>query len=99
MKNHCSFLPFLSVIFRQHGLTEREIAVAHLIILEGLDNQEISERIFRAPVTVKKCTSRIYQKFGVKNRTELMALFIRRLCTLYSNELAKNQSDVLPRAV
>ena len=73
--------PPLEEIFLNHGLTKREIEVANLIMSEGLDNKEISQRIFRTIITVKKCATRIYLKFGVKTRVELMALVVRKLCT------------------
>ena len=72
--------PFLVEIFREHGLTEREIEVANLIVIEGLDNKEISNRIFRSVVTVKNHATHIYRKFNVKKRAELMALVVRKYC-------------------
>ena len=74
--------PPLQEIFQEHGLTEREIEVAHLLVGEGLDNKEISERIFRTIITVKTHASQIYRKFSVRTRAELMALVVRKLCTL-----------------
>ena len=109
MKNekHCSLLisnfsfssPFLTEIFHSYGLTEQEMIVANLIVLEGLDNQEISERIFRALITVKKSAAQIYRKFGVHKRTEIMAFFIRKLCAMQSYESTKSQSAILKEAV
>ena len=95
----CFFQPFIENIYRQHGLTEQEKKIANLIVLEGLDNQEISERIFRALITVKKSAAQIYRKFGVHKRTELMAFFIRKLCAMQSYESTKCQSSALKEAV
>ena len=78
--------PPLDEIFRQHGLSERETEVANLMVIEGLDNEEISQRIFRTIITVKKCASQIYSKFGVRTRVELIALIVRKLCTLRKPE-------------
>ena len=72
--------PLLDHIFREHRLSEREMTVANLMVTEGLDTREISERIFRAVITVKKCATCIYLKFGVKTRAEFMALIVRELC-------------------
>ena len=65
-------------IFREHRLTEREMEVARLLVFEGLDNDQIANRIFRATITVKNHITSIYRKFGVKTRTEFMTLFVRK---------------------
>jgi DNA-binding NarL/FixJ family response regulator len=110
--NHCSLLisncsfancssasPILEKIFRRHRLTEQEIKVAGLMVMEGLGSKEISDRIFRAPITVKKTAAQIYCKFKVNERVKLMAFFIRELCTLYSSESARTQDTTLKEAV
>ena len=66
------------MIFREHGLTEREIEVAGLIVREGLGNEEIGKKIFRSTVTVKAHVTSIYQKLGVKGRSEFMVMFMRK---------------------
>jgi LuxR family maltose regulon positive regulatory protein len=48
-------------------LTARENEVSGLLI-EGLTNQEIAERLFISPSTVKVHVRHIYEKLGVKNR-------------------------------
>jgi LuxR family maltose regulon positive regulatory protein len=53
-------------------LSEREIEVLRLVA-EGLSNQEIAERLFLSPNTVKVHTRNIYGKLGVSNRTEAAA--------------------------
>ncbi|MDR2733229.1 MAG: helix-turn-helix transcriptional regulator [Spirochaetota bacterium] len=65
-------------IFQERGLSQREIEVAHLLVTEGLGKQEIGERLFIAPGTAKLHISKIYQKFGVTNRAEFMALVVQR---------------------
>ena len=72
-----SDLKSIEDIFREHGLTEREMEIANLMLHDGLGNNEIAEKIYRAPITVKTHVSHIYQKFGVKGRSEFMALFIK----------------------
>jgi DNA-binding CsgD family transcriptional regulator len=64
-------------IFRERGLSQREIEVAHLLVKEGLGKQEIGERLYIAPGTAKIHISKIYQKFEVNNRAEFMALFVK----------------------
>jgi LuxR family maltose regulon positive regulatory protein len=53
-------------------LTKREIQVLQLIC-EGCSNQQISERLVVTMNTVKKHTSNIYAKLGVKRRTQAVA--------------------------
>jgi LuxR family maltose regulon positive regulatory protein len=53
-------------------LTEREVEVLCLIA-EGLSNREIARRLFIAPSTVKRHTSKIYGKLDVHSRTQAVA--------------------------
>jgi LuxR family maltose regulon positive regulatory protein len=50
-------------------LTNREIQIL-LILPKGLSNQEIAERLFISPETVKRHLYNIYQKYDVKNRQQ-----------------------------
>jgi DNA-binding CsgD family transcriptional regulator len=68
----------LEEILRNHNLTDKEIEVAALMVKEGLNSTEIANRVFRAEITVKTHITSIYRKFGVRNRTEFMALFVKR---------------------
>lgn len=52
-------------------LTERETSILKLI-MEGLSNRKIAEKIFISEGTVKNYASEIYRKFNVKNRSELL---------------------------
>jgi LuxR family maltose regulon positive regulatory protein len=54
------------------SLSERELEVLKLIS-EGLSNQEIGDRLFIATDTVKGHNQRIFDKLGVKRRTEAIA--------------------------
>jgi len=65
-------------IFRERGLSQREIEVANLLVKEGLGKKEIGERLFISAGTAKIHISKIYQKFNVNNQREFMALFVPR---------------------
>jgi LuxR family maltose regulon positive regulatory protein len=53
-------------------LTPRENEVSALLI-QGLTNQEIAERLFISPSTVKVHVRHIYEKLGVRNRASAVA--------------------------
>ncbi|HHY72227.1 MAG TPA: response regulator transcription factor [Bacillus bacterium] len=59
-------------------LTDREISIIKLM-LEGLSNRKIAEKIFISEGTVKNYSSEIYRKFNVKNRPELLD-YINQIC-------------------
>lgn len=56
--------------FKQFNLTPREVEVIELI-QSNLSDDEIAEKLFMSPFTVKKHVSNIYRKLGVKNRMQL----------------------------
>lgn len=58
-------------------LTERERAVLALMI-DGLNNSEIAEKLVVSPSTIKSHVSHILAKLGVTSRTEAVALTVRR---------------------
>jgi LuxR family transcriptional regulator, maltose regulon positive regulatory protein len=53
-------------------LTRRENEVADLLI-RGLTNQEIADRLFISPATAKVHVRHVYEKLGVKNRASAIA--------------------------
>ncbi len=53
-------------------LSQRELEVLRLVA-QGLSNQEISERLFIALVTVKVHNGKIFEKLQVRRRTEAVA--------------------------
>ena len=56
------------------GLNEREREIARMIAA-GKSNAEISEQLSYSNVYVRQIASRVYDKFGVKNRSELKKIF------------------------
>lgn len=60
-----------------HDLTDREREVLVLMV-EGLNNNEISERLIVSRSTVKFHVSNILSKLGVSSRTEAVALALQQ---------------------
>lgn len=58
-----------------HDLTERELEVLALMI-EGLNNREIGERLVISSSTVKNHVSSILAKLGTTSRTQAVALAV-----------------------
>ena len=54
----------------RHHLTEREIEVVQCVS-EGLTNEDIARRLFISRYTAGKHLGNIFEKTGVRNRTEL----------------------------
>jgi DNA-binding CsgD family transcriptional regulator len=54
-------------------LSDRERQVVDILLL-GLSNKEIAQKLFISESTVKKHLSRIFEKLGISNRTELFHL-------------------------
>jgi len=59
-----------------YDLTEREMEVLVLLV-EGLNNREIAERLFVSRATAKAHVSHILDKMGVSNRAEAITLALR----------------------
>jgi NarL family two-component system response regulator LiaR len=59
-----------------HDLTDRERAVLALMV-EGLNNTEIAEKLVVSSSTIKSHVSNILSKLGVASRTEAVALAVR----------------------
>ena len=53
-------------------LTETERTIASLVA-RGQTNQEVADALFVSPSTVQANLKRVYQKLGVRSRTELAA--------------------------
>jgi two-component system, NarL family, response regulator LiaR len=60
-----------------YDLTEREQEVLALLVA-GLNNSEIAEKLVVSPSTIKSHVSNILAKFGVASRTEAAAIAVRQ---------------------
>ncbi len=60
-----------------YGLTERELEVLHLMV-EGLNNTEIADRLIIGLSTAKFHVSNILTKLGVTNRIEAVSLAVEK---------------------
>lgn len=56
--------------------TERELDVLYLL-LKGLNNKEISEKLFISNHTTKAHVASIYKKLGVSNRVQAVVQSIK----------------------
>jgi NarL family two-component system response regulator LiaR len=59
-----------------YDLTDREMEVLVLLV-EGLNNREIAERLYVSRATAKAHVSHIFNKLGVSNRAEAITLALR----------------------
>lgn len=67
-------LPKIAVNAFADELTETERSIAALVA-QGLTNREIASALFVTENTVQAHVRRIFQKLGVRSRTELAARF------------------------
>ncbi len=58
---------------KKFNLSDREAEVA-VLILDGLDNRKIAQKLFIMVATVKTHVYNLYNKAGVRNRYELISL-------------------------
>ncbi|MBC8283038.1 MAG: Crp/Fnr family transcriptional regulator [Nitrospinae bacterium] len=66
----------MSFLMQEAGLTQREADVARLIC-EGLSDKEIAKKINLSPHTVKDHLKKVYSKFRVHARTQLVSLMYK----------------------
>ncbi|MGC8765199.1 MAG: helix-turn-helix domain-containing protein [Brevinematia bacterium] len=66
---------------RKYKIGKRETEILGLII-QGLDNKEISEKLFISESTVRNHISNIYQKTGVSNRVGLIKFIGEEIISL-----------------
>jgi DNA-binding CsgD family transcriptional regulator len=66
-------------LFNSFGLTEREKEIARLMV-EGLDNTEIGERLFLSNSTIAFHVTNIFRKFGIiDGKNKGRAMFLAKL--------------------
>ena len=63
---------------RDYGLTERELEVLSLLV-KGLSNAEIAERLVISVATAKFHVRGILSKLGVSSRTEAVAMALQQI--------------------
>lgn len=68
---HCYGAEDTGLEGNEYNLTSREKQVLEMIF-EGLDNDEISNKLFISPYTMKKHLMNIYKKVGVNSKFELL---------------------------
>ncbi len=83
LRDYVSFLwdearPPLDAVARKYEISAREREVMELI-LEGKSNQEIEKTLFISYNTVKNHIYSIYQKLGVKSRSQMIHLVLSSL--------------------
>jgi DNA-binding CsgD family transcriptional regulator len=59
-----------------HDLTDQELRIA-LLVAEGVTNREAAATLFLSPKTVGYHLGKVYEKLGVRSRTELARLIAR----------------------
>jgi DNA-binding CsgD family transcriptional regulator len=68
--------PRTSARFEEYGISPREREIVKLIY-EGKTNRQIADELFISLQTVKDHVYRVYRKTNVKNRVQLVTLFMR----------------------
>jgi DNA-binding NarL/FixJ family response regulator len=58
-------------------LTDREREVAALLV-QGLRNREIAQRLYLSPETIKDYVHKILRKLGARNRVEATKILLHR---------------------
>ena len=66
----------ISFLMQEAGLTQREADVARLIC-EGLSDKEIANSLHLSPHTIKDHLKKIYSKFRVHARSQLVSLMYK----------------------
>ena len=59
------------------GLNDEEMALLRML-LEGLANKEMAQRLGVAEVTIKARLNKLYKSFGVSTRLQLLSAAIRQ---------------------
>ncbi|MEJ1964528.1 MAG: helix-turn-helix transcriptional regulator [Gammaproteobacteria bacterium] len=61
-------------VLSQLSPAERRVT---LLVMQGLSNQEIAHALHREVSTIKDHLSRVYDKLGLKRRTQLTRLLVQ----------------------
>jgi|LNAP01.1.fsa_nt_gb DNA-binding NarL/FixJ family response regulator len=61
----------------QPALTSREVELMRGLAA-GLTNQQIARTLHRSEKTIRNQLTRLYEKLGARNRTEAVAIHLRR---------------------
>ena len=64
---------FYERLMMEYNLTKREVDIIQLI-LNQYESNEIAEKLFLSPLTIKTHRKNIFRKLGVRNLTGLVAL-------------------------
>jgi DNA-binding CsgD family transcriptional regulator len=88
-----AFADVLDAFFTRWALTPAERDVA-LMVLKGLENEQIAAARGSAVGTVRAQSTRIYAKAGVTSRSQLMSVFIEELL---AERLVDDVGDDPPR--
>jgi DNA-binding CsgD family transcriptional regulator len=67
----------LTAIYKKAGLTEREIEIVNQLY-QGYTNRIIAENLFITENTLKSHLKKIYPKFGVRRKSELISKLANR---------------------
>lgn len=62
---------------RRYALSPQEVQIASMVI-QGLTNREVGERLFISHRTVGSHLYRMFPKLGISSRTELLRLAAER---------------------
>lgn len=66
----------LDNLTQEHNISKREREIMELVV-EGKSNREIEEQLFISVNTVKNHIYHLYQKLGIKSRSQLMHLVLK----------------------
>ena len=76
-RDHLNELTYSTDNRRRFSLSERELAIIRLVA-EGVTTGEIAEQLFLSQASVKRSVSLIFEKLGVRNRSEAVSEAYKR---------------------
>jgi DNA-binding CsgD family transcriptional regulator len=87
-----AFGQLIQRVVERNDLTRREALIV-LCCIEGMSNAEIGKRLAIGEQTVKSHLRRVFDKFGVKRRTELLSCLLMKRGGR-KNRLAEPRSSI-----